>query len=476
MRSYTQSAMWAAVTQVSTITSMTMRNIIFARILSPNDFAIALTFGVVLSLFEYISNFGYENLMQRSKRGNEEIFQSTMQSVMVIRGIVIATVLLFFAPYIPTILNIENSTFNYQLLAIVPIIQGFAHLDPQRLHREHNFTVSAKIGLTADVLSMIVAFICAINLKSYWAFYFSFIFRHSVHTLLSHLLASRPYRLSLNKTYLLELWYFGLPLIVVGLLKYFGTEVDKVLIARYSGLEQFTVYFLTLMVVANLANIISIGLAKIFIRRISVSAQDKLNETAYGNGIISLYLVFPLLCVISVFGEQLINLVFGPQYELVPYLLPIVVILISLRLLGRWLNQIVIGASDNKLILQSDIIRIICLAISLYWLITQTNIIDVRYFAILFIASELIFLLTLSLLLSKVVKRINVTALQLLSVALLVNTLMFTLYTTLYDQPLSLRFITCFLALIAIVGGFNLFSKTCRRQTSKLLYDSGLIR
>ena len=124
MLSYTQPAFWATSTHISTLISMALRNVIFARLLSPHDFAIALTFGVVLSLFEYISNFGYENLMQRSKNGDDSIFQSTMHSVMICRGIAIAIILFFFAPYIPSLLNIPDVPFNYQLLAAV----SYTHL------------------------------------------------------------------------------------------------------------------------------------------------------------------------------------------------------------------------------------------------------------------------------------------------------------------------------------------------------------
>lgn len=75
MLNYTQSAFWAGLTYVSGVFSMLIRNIIFARLLSPNDFSIALTFGVVLSFFEYLSSFGHELLMQRSEMATHRDFR-----------------------------------------------------------------------------------------------------------------------------------------------------------------------------------------------------------------------------------------------------------------------------------------------------------------------------------------------------------------------------------------------------------------
>jgi len=120
---------------------------------------------------------------------------------MILRGVCIAALLIMLSPFIPALLNITDITFNYALLAFVPLIKGFSHLDPSRFHREHNFKISAKIGLIADTLSISIALLCAFTLKSYWAFYISFIFRHTIETFLTHIWAIRPYRISINFNY-----------------------------------------------------------------------------------------------------------------------------------------------------------------------------------------------------------------------------------------------------------------------------------
>jgi len=286
--------------------------------------------------------------MQRSVNGDHEDFQATLHSAMIIRGIVIAAFIIIIAPYIPVLLNISNSIFNYAFLAIVPIINGFRHLDPTRLQRQQNFKVTAIIGLISDSLSVLVAVIFALLIQDYWAFYISFVFRHSIGTVLSHIYATRSYQLSLQKSHLIELWHFGMPLILIGFLKYFGTELDKALITRYLGLEQFTIYFLSLMLVSNSTNIISIGLAKIFIRRASLAPQNSLNKVAFGNGIISLYLAFPLFLFICFFGEMLIRLIFGTHYELPAYLITTVIALVSARFLARWLAHSIYQSPTSK--------------------------------------------------------------------------------------------------------------------------------
>lgn len=465
MISYTQSAFWAGLVYVSTVFSMLIRNIIFARLLNPNDFSIALTFGVVLSFFEYLSSFGHELLMQRSNDGGTHRFQASMHSVMILRGLLIAALVVLISPFIPILLNLPSETFNYSLLAIVPLLNGFAHLDPQRAHRHNDFKLSAKIGMIADSSSIIVAFISISLWHDYWAFYISFVFRHSISTILSHWYASRAYCLAFEKAYFLALWNFGLPLILIGALKYFGTEVDKALIASYVGLPEFTLYFLTIMVTANAANIVSVGLSKIFIRRISTSTKARLNYVALENGIISLYLVLPILFTITLFGEHIIVLVFGQQYTPIPYLFPAVIVLVACRQLSHWLNQIVVGCIDTKLMLKADVLRAIALAIMLPMIVSSG---DVRYFAWTFAVSEIIYIAILSQLVSRSITRFTNTALRLLAIVGASVVSFFALYWMVYDSTILLRMGVLIAGILTLVTAFNLLSHTCRNETSKL--------
>jgi len=466
MHSYTQSAFWASATYVSSILSMLLRNIIFARLLSPENFSIALTFGVILSFFEYLSGFGHELLMQRSDDGNNPRFQATMHTVMILRGTVVALLVILISPLISRFLNVPSNTFDYALLAIVPLINGFAHLDHQRAHRHNNFKLSAKIGMTADFSSIFVALLSITVWDNYWAFYVSFVYRHSVSTLLSHYIASRPYQLAVDRHYLLALWNFGLPLILVGALKYFGTEVDKALVARYSGLVEFTLYFLTIMVAANAANIVSVGLSKIFIRRISTSPVERQNKTAFENGIISLYLVLPILLTITLFGDHIINIVFGEQYKPVPYLFPAVVVLVSLRQLSHWLNQIVVGCIKTKLMLYADIARIVGLAISLPLTVRDG---DVRLFALTFAVGEIIYILYLSQLSSEFIHKLKMTSLQLLAITTLSVMSFIGLYWYVSDNTLLMRVTLYATGMLIMIALFNCCSHTCRNETQKLI-------
>lgn len=460
MSVYTKAAFWSMATHMSSVTSMMLRNIIFARFLSPTDFAITLTFGLVLTLFEYISNFGHENFMQRSDAGNSLRFQATMHSMMIARGILVCGCIVLIAPYIPSLLNIEIIEFNYALLAIVPLINSFAHLDHQRLHRRQIYIVTAKIGLRADVSSIIVALICVLLWESYWAFYISFVFRHSFSTVLSHVYARRAYSLAFEHQHVKALLLFGLPLLFVGLLKYVGIEFDKAIVARLTGLDAFSTYVLTLMLLVNGTNIVTLALSKIFIRRVAKDSGGSIANTVSRNGTIHCFLVFPILAMLSGLGEDIIQLIFGQQYTPISFLIVAAASIVGMRSINQWLNQTVIGSAPTKLLLIADLIRVAIALIGVWLIYENGNTIKVIG---VFWVSELAYFLALSLLLNKRFS-IIATSTKILAIYAVCTAGFFIVYANTFDSGLVVKTLWSTLYAALIAGHFIVISKTCRQQ------------
>ncbi len=464
MSNYSTAAFWTTLTYMGVVSSMLLRNIIFARLLDPSDYAVALTFGVVLSLFEYISNFGHENLMQRSKAGDQPSFQSTMQSTMIIRGALVALGIVLLAPLIPKLLNLGDIDFNFAYLAIVPLLNGFAHLDHQRLHRQQIYVVSSKISLSADISSVIVALICVSIWENYWAFYVSFVFRHSVSTFLSHVWAKRRYTLSFELEHLKSLMSFGVPLLGVGLIKYIGTEIDKGLVANLTNQDIFTVYILTLMLVVNGTNLVNVALSKIFLRRISTSGT-LLKEVARSNGVIYGYLLIPLVFTLCIFGDDLISIIFGHNYAGLPFLILAICALAGLRSLSTWLNQIVIGSAPTTLLLKSDISRVLIAIIGIVLIYKHASVIRI---ALVFCFAELVYFGALTYLLNRRFPVVASSVYFFFLYSLFICVLCVT-YNISHEQTFVVKIAIWFPCVLLFYGACLRFSGICRSQSLEMI-------
>lgn len=138
------------------------RNIIVARLLSPEDFGIAALFAMTISLLEMISNLAVGTLLIQSPRGDEPEFQQTSQLMMVVRGFLLGAVIFLFAGPVARLFDVPQSAWAFRLLAVVPMIRGLAHTDIIRMQRQMNF----KPSIVMDVSSQLFSFVFAWPLAS----------------------------------------------------------------------------------------------------------------------------------------------------------------------------------------------------------------------------------------------------------------------------------------------------------------------
>lgn len=456
----------------SRLSTAFIRNIIFARLLSPDDFSIAMTFGVVLLLTEHITNIGHETLILRSDKGNAHGFQATLHSSLIIRGVILALGLILAAPFISAFFKLPPDLFNYGLLGIIPFIRGFTHLDYLRSQRTFDYIPAAKMNLAADISSVFIALICAYIIDSYWAFYVSFIFRHSFSTVISHIVSTRVYQLRFHSKYLRELISFSIPLLVVGVLRYMGLEADKAIIARYSGLEIFASYGLTYMLIGQAVSFISTACAKIFIRRNSSAKETHKKMLAFRtNGIITLYLVMPILLIMCLFAENLLALIFGVVYQPIELLVPVMCALMLIRILNQWQSHIVISSCNTSILIIGSFIRAIGLILAL-WVAIQNS--DPKVFCAAFLVGEFIYFVFFSCYLNKHFDQFILLSLKMFSAALIGITLIFTLYGSLYNQVLTTKILYSSLALCIFILLPLKYSKTCKKVIAQLfmhIYD-----
>ena len=116
-----------------------LRNIIVARLVSPEDFGIAALFVMTVSFLEMFSNLAIDTLLVQSPHGEKPRFQQTSQLMTAVRGLAIALILLLFAGPVARLFDIPAATWAFRLLAVVPLIRGLAHQDMSRFQRQLNF-------------------------------------------------------------------------------------------------------------------------------------------------------------------------------------------------------------------------------------------------------------------------------------------------------------------------------------------------
>ncbi|OAD23988.1 polysaccharide biosynthesis protein, partial [Candidatus Thiomargarita nelsonii] len=249
---------------------MFVRNIILARMLTPEDMGIAATFAITISLLEMSSNLGVEMLLVQAQDGDDPQLQAVSHLFQVSRGLLMGAIILALAPIIARMFDTPQAVWAFQYVAIVPVLQGFMHLDWKRVQRNLTFIPSVIVEIAPQAIITLAAWPMVIWLGDYSAILWLVIIQALMMLLASHIVAKRNYQVSWNRVYASRLLAFGWPLLINGLLMFGVFQGDRLIVGTaYSMAELgvFSVAFaLVMMIAMTLAKLASALLLPLFSR------------------------------------------------------------------------------------------------------------------------------------------------------------------------------------------------------------------
>ena len=342
-----------------------IRNIIIARLISPNDFGIAATFVIAVSLLEMSSNLAADRLLVQAEDGNDERFQETAHLLMAVRGTVNAVLLFLLAWPFSRLFNIPEARWAFQCLAIVPLVMGFAHLDRKRLHRDLRFGRDTIVDVVDQVIPLIAAWPLAIWLGDYSAVLWLLIGKSVVSVATSHLVAHRPYRLAWHGAYLKRMLTFGWPLLVNGLLMFGIFHGDRLVVGTaytMTDLGFYSVAFtLTMVPTMMLVRIVS----ALFLPLLSnVQTSPHKFRARYTLSVQALCPAAALLATLFILGGTfLVTEIYGDKYAPAGTVIGWVAAMQAVRLMRVTPALAAMAKGDTQTLMLSNIARSCALAL-----------------------------------------------------------------------------------------------------------------
>jgi O-antigen/teichoic acid export membrane protein len=207
-----------------------LRNVVVARIIGVENFGIAATFSITVSVFEMLGSLSVDRLLVQAKDGDDERFQATGHAVQVLRGLGSGLLIGVFAWPMAHLFGIPQATWAFRYLALLGVMRGFAHLDFQRIQREMRFGPAIVLDIAQQAIPTLLAWPIAIWTKDYSAILWLVLLQGFIATAGSFLLAQRPYRWSWNTKYISRFLSFGWPLIANAVLLFGIYDGDRLLI------------------------------------------------------------------------------------------------------------------------------------------------------------------------------------------------------------------------------------------------------
>jgi len=305
-----------AVGQLATQILTLIRNIIIARMLSPENMGIAALFAITISLLEMISNLAVDMLLIQAKNGNDPCLQGVAHTFEVLRGMLIGIVIFVCAPVIAWLFDTPQSLWAFQVMALVPILRGFMHLDSKRLQRNMQYIPVVIVEVAPQAISVLIAWPMANWLRDYSAVLWLMIIQTVVALFVSHIVAERIFCLKWNREHASRLLSFGWPLLINGLLMFGIFQGDRIVVGTAYSMAELGVYSVALTFVLAIVMSLAKINGSLLLPLLAQVQDDKLvfrqrfvlsvQAIAVVGGMISL----PFIII----GGELIVFIFGKPY------------------------------------------------------------------------------------------------------------------------------------------------------------------
>lgn len=232
------------------------RSIAFAWMIGPDELGRAMMLALTIRLVEMASDVGIDRLLVQAADGNSARLQAELQGVAIVRGLVAGLIVLALAPVLAALFPDGPGTLAYAALSLAPLVRGFAHLDFRRAERRLAYRKMAVVEGGAT-LAMLAAILPALSLvPDHRAMALVLVAHACGFTVLSHLVASRRYRLALSRAALGRSWKFGAPLILNALLLFVTFYADRLIVAKAYDWSALALYGVALQLALLPAQIV----------------------------------------------------------------------------------------------------------------------------------------------------------------------------------------------------------------------------
>lgn len=341
------------------------RNLLVARMISVPDYGIASTFLLTMSVVEMMSALGIQQQLILRKDGDDARLQAALQGVQALRAVINAGVLLLMAGPIAAFLGVPEVAWAYRLLALVPLMNGFQHLDMTRRARRMEFLP----GIISNVLPVALSLACvwpmAVLTGDWRVLLFAILIQVAAALGGTHLLASRPFRLRLDRVVMLESLRFGWPLMLDGLVLFAVFNGEKLIVGRELGMTALALFSMGFTLTLTPTLMLGNTATNFFLPQLS-AAVDTPRFAPLAAATVQLHFLFGGLMVVAVplLGPPFVHLVLGPKYaDLVP-LLGWLAILQGLRVLKGGSTTVSLARAQTGNALVSNLIRIALLPLA----------------------------------------------------------------------------------------------------------------
>jgi O-antigen/teichoic acid export membrane protein len=347
------------------------RNILVARLLSVENFGIAATFAIVFGFIEMLAFLGLDRFLIQTRNVALERVQATLHTMQVLRGVFVAGVLWVTAGPLAALMDVPEVAWAFRLMAVLPLIQGFVHLDMARAQRGMRFGPFVKITLGAELIGLLTVWPLFLVFGDYRVVLGALVVQETMTMILSHLAAERRYALGLDRPLALSALRFGWPLLLNAALMFGIFQGDRIIVANQLGPVTLGLFSLAFMLTFMPTGVLAQTINRLFLPKLAPLQDDPAAFDALARVVVQVGLVVGLAVAVgfSIFGADLVLILFGEKYAGALAVLVWLAVMQAVRVAKMGVSVVALARAETRSPMIASIPRVLLLPVA--WLLVE---------------------------------------------------------------------------------------------------------
>jgi lipopolysaccharide exporter len=342
-----QASFWSVLMRVALQATSTVRNLVLARLLAPDDFGLFGIALVVLSFIDRFSNSGLHSALIQKDRDIAE-FLDTAWTVQAIRGTLAALTLIVAGPLLAAFFDEPRAAPLIQVLGLSVFLRGLVNPGVLYFQRELEVNRQFMLRFGGTIVDLAVSIVAAVVLRNVWALMIGLVAGLLTRLIVSFIMHRFRPKPRLRFDQMRELNRYGRWVFLSNAVQFLMHKGDGLLVAKLMGAPALGIYMMARTVSEVITSEVSRSLTDVAFPAYSRLQGDLLRTGRAFCTVLELLwaVVAPLAVVMAILAEPITRLLLGPKWLQVASLLPFlavagaVSVLVSnamtiLRALGR---------------------------------------------------------------------------------------------------------------------------------------------
>jgi O-antigen/teichoic acid export membrane protein len=217
-------------------------NVILARLLTPDAFALTAIVMIILTGLQMISDVGIAVLALREGEMDEER-EARLWTMQMVRGLGLAAVVCVLSEPIAWLYDAPELGTVMRVLSLMPALQGAQGLYPVLAFARRDLLPFVAVELGGRVFGTVVSIAYALVSPTVWALVAGTLAQFVASAIVSHRMAGRVLpRLVFDWRFMAEQWQFARWIQLSSTFTFIGQQIDKALFPFLFGLNAFGLY------------------------------------------------------------------------------------------------------------------------------------------------------------------------------------------------------------------------------------------